>query len=226
MEETKPHILIVDDDSRIIKLLKKFFQQHGFLVSSALSTKEAEEVLLYFTCDLVILDVMLPGVTGLDFAKTLKDSTHNMPIIMLTALSGVEDRIRGLETGANDYLTKPFEPKELLLRVQNLINSYNQHKQELQIRRFGNNYYNFNSKEFFKNNQLVTLSITEQNLLEILMEDRGTIISRQDLSSKIGGLSSRAIDVQITRLRSKIEDDPKFPKHLKTIRGIGYVLYT
>ena len=226
MQEFKPHILIVDDDNRILKLLQQFFHQNNFLVSTAKSVPEAQELLKYFGCDLIILDVMLPGVTGIDFAKTIKASGSQMPIVMLTALSEPHDRVRGLEAGANDYLSKPFEPRELLLRVQNLIDSYNQNKKEQQIKRFGNNYYDFNSKKFVKNEQIISLSSTEQKLLEILIESEGTAISRLELSTKMGGLNPRSIDVQIVRIRSKIEDDPRTPKHLKTIRNEGYVLYT
>lgn len=226
MKKITPHILIVDDDNRILKLLKKFFEQNGFLASTAESVEKAEELLRYFVFDLIILDVMLSGVTGLDFAKTIKSSGSNMPIVMLTALSEPDDRVKGLEAGASDYLTKPFEPRELLLRVNNLIDSYNQHKKEEQIKRFGNNYYDFNLKEFIKKEQSIKLSTTEQKLLEILIEAQSNILSRDELSHKMGELSPRSIDVQIARIRSKIEDDPKEPKYLKTIRGLGYVLYT
>jgi len=226
MQLLQSHILIVDDDNRILKLLKKFFSQEGFLVSAANSVKEAQDLLLYFTYDLIVLDVMLPDITGLEFARKIKASGNVMPIIMLTALSEPQDRIKGLEAGALDYLTKPFEPKELLLRVKNLIESYNQYKKERQIIRFGNNYYDFNSKEFIKNDQAVKLSTTEQVLLEILIENIGNVISREELSTKMGDSELRTIDVKITRIRSKIENNPKEPQYLKTIRGQGYVLYT
>lgn len=222
----QPHILIVDDDTRILKLLKKFFKQNNFLVSVAHSVKEAEELLLYFIFDLLILDVMLPGITGLDFAKKIKTSGNSMPIVMLTALSDPLDRIKGLEAGVNDYLSKPFEPKELLLRVRNLIEAYTQHRKESRIKRFGNNYYDYNSKTFIKNEHVVNLSYAEQKLLEILIERNGEVTSREELSTQIGGLNPRSIDVQIVRMRNKIEDDPKEPKYIKTLRGKGYVLYT
>ncbi len=237
MQKQPPHILIVDDDNRILKLLKKFFEQNGLLVSVADSVPKAEELLRYFIYDLIILDVMLPNVTGLDFAKTIKSSGNNIPIVMLTALSEVEDRIRGLEAGAADYISKPFEPKELLLRITKLIESSSQHKKEQQITRFGRNYYDTATKEFVKNNQVVKLSTTEQKLLDILIDAKGNIISREELSKKMGEsvsiansvskeLNLRSIDVQITRLRNKIEDTPKEPQYLRTVRGEGYVLYT
>ena len=132
----KPHILVVDDDNRILKLLKKFLSQEGFLVSTSTSTNEAVELLANFNYDLIILDVMMPEITGLEFAAKIKESGSIMPIVMLTALSEPEDRIKGLESGANDYLTKPFEPRELLLRINNLINSHNLYKKEQQLIRF------------------------------------------------------------------------------------------
>jgi len=226
MKKSEPHILIIDDDTRILKLLKKFLCQNGFLVSVAVSATEATELLKYFIYDLIILDVMLPKITGLDFAKTIKSTHEKMPIFMLTALSEPADRIKGLEAGASDYLTKPFEPIELLLRIRNLIDNYNQNKEDPKIKHFGNNVYDFNSKIFTKKNQNIDLSSTEQKLLEILIEGERETLSREELSSKMGGLSLRSIDVQIVRIRSKIEDDPKNPKYLKTIRNQGYVLYT
>lgn len=226
MTDHRPHILIVDDDNRILKLLSKFLSQNNFLTSSATSVKEAKELLQYFIYDLIILDVMLPGITGLDFARSIKSAGNNTPIVMLTALSEPDDRVKGLEAGAGDYLTKPFEPKELLLRIRNLIELHNQNKKEHVIKRFGNNYYDFTTKDFTKQGEVIKLSSTEQKLLEILIENSGKALSRQELSERMGGLNDRSIDVQIVRVRNKIEDDPKEPKFLKTIRNEGYVLYT
>ena len=222
----KPHILVVDDDNRILKLLKKFLSQEGLLVSTSTSTNEAVELLANFNYDLIILDVMMPEITGLEFAAKIKESGSIMPIIMLTALSEPEDRIKGLESGANDYLTKPFEPRELLLRINNLINSHNLYKKEQQIIRFGNNSYNLTTKEFIQNNESIKLSSSEENLLHILISANNNAISREELSEKLGGLNLRSVDVQIVRLRNKIESDPKNPQYLKTIRNKGYVLYT
>ena len=222
----KPHILVVDDDNRILKLLKKFLSQEGFLVSTSTSTNEAVELLANFNYDLIILDVMMPEITGLEFAAKIKESGSIMPIVMLTALSEPEDRIKGLESGANDYLTKPFEPRELLLRINNLINSHNLYKKEQQLTRFGNNSYNLTTKEFIQNNESIKLSSSEENLLHILISANNKAISREDLSEKLGGLNLRSVDVQIVRLRNKIESDPKNPQYLKTIRNKGYVLYT
>ena len=223
---TKPHILIVDDDSRILKLLKKFLTQNDFLVSTSTSAIEATDLLANFTYDLIVLDVMMPEVTGLEFATKIKDSGNIMPIVMLTALSEPEDRIRGLESGANDYVTKPFEPRELLLRINNLINSHNRYKKEQQIARFGNNYYNLITKELTQNDKHIKLSSSEEKLLDILIGSSGNALSRENISEKMGGINSRSVDVQIVRLRNKIETDPKAPKFLKTIRNQGYALYT
>ncbi|HJD56195.1 MAG TPA: response regulator transcription factor [Rickettsia endosymbiont of Pyrocoelia pectoralis] len=225
MQEYKAHILIVDDDNRILALLKQFLNKNEFLVSTASSAIEAENLLKTSNYDLIILDVMLPEITGLDFATTIRDAGSNIPIVMLTALSEPDDRVKGLESGASDYVTKPFEPRELLLRINNLINNYNSSKRDKNIIKFGNNFYNIATKEFTKNNQILTLSSTEQKLLEIFIERPGISISRLELSKIMGGLSERSIDVQITRIRNKIEDNPKEPKYLKTVRNEGYALY-
>jgi two-component system phosphate regulon response regulator OmpR len=168
---------------------------------------------------------MMPEITGLEFAEKIKESKKALPIIMLTALSEPEDRVKGLEAGAKDYLTKPFEPKELLLRINNLITSHNLYKKEQQIARIGNYLYDLSTKNLTSNDQIVALSSTEQKLLDLLIASRNEVISRDDLSVKMGGLNPRSIDVQIVRLRNKLEPDPKIPKYLKTIRNLGYALY-
>lgn len=220
------HILIVDDDSRILKLLKRFLSQNGYLVSTSTSATEAVELLANFSYDLIILDVMMREITGLEFATKIKASGSIMPIVMLTALSEPEDRIKGLEAGANDYVTKPFEPRELLLRINNLINSHSLYKKEQDLVRFGNNNYCLQTKVFTQNELTIQLSSSETKLLDILLERPNEVISREELSEKIGSLNPRSVDVQIVRLRSKIEADPKAPKFLKTIRNKGYVIYT
>lgn len=221
----KAHILIIDDDTRILKLLKKFLQQNGFLVSTALSAKEAFELLENFIFDLIILDVMMPEITGIEFAEKMKNNRTNLPIVMLTALSEPEDRIRGLEAGAKDYITKPFEPKELLLRINNLIESHKTYQKEQNTIRIGGCIYNLLTKNLSSNNVDIHLSSTEQKLLDLLIESNNEVINREDLSVKMGGLNPRSIDVQIVRLRNKLEPNPKTPKYLKTIRNLGYVLY-
>lgn len=224
--DKNPHILIVDDDNRILKLLKKFLNQNGFLVSSCSNANEAMTLISNFTFDLMILDVMMPNITGVEFAKKIKDSGAIMPIVMLTALSEPEDKIKGLEAGANDYITKPFEPRELLLRINNLINMHKKYKKEQEIIKFGNNSYNLVTKVFQQNDLDINLSSAEINLLETFIKAENNVISREDLSEKLGGLNLRSIDVQIVRLRNKIEKDPKNPQFLKTIRNKGYAFYT
>lgn len=224
--DKKQHILIVDDDNRILKLLKKFLSQNNFLVSISTSTNKAIKLLSNFTYDLIILDVMMPEITGLEFAAKIKASGNIMPIIMLTALFEPEDKIQGLEAGANDYITKPFEPRELLLRINNLISAHNRHKKEQQLARFGNNHYNLLTKEFTQNDVNIKLSSSEEKLLDALLKSSNKVIVREELLKEIGALNPRSVDVQIVRLRNKIESDPKNPKFLKTIRNQGYVLYT
>jgi len=224
--DKKPHILIVDDDNRILKLLKKFLTQNDFLVSTSASATEASKLLSNFIYDLIILDVMMPEITGIDFAQRIRSSGILMPVVMLTALSEPEDKIRGLESGASDYVTKPFEPRELLLRINNLINSHKRFKKEQEVIRFGNNTYNLITKVLIQNGTDIKLSSAEEKLLDTLIESENKVISREELSSKLGGLNLRSVDVQIVRLRNKIEPDPKNPKFLKTIRNKGYVLYT
>jgi len=225
MNSSKFHILIVDDDNRILKLLKQFLQQNNFLVSAATSAKEAFELLENFIFDLIILDVMMPEITGLEFAEKIKAAGKTLPIIMLTALSEQEDRIKGLEAGAKDYITKPFEPRELLLRINNLIDSHNIYQKEQKITRIGNCVYDLLTKNLSCDNQDIPLSSTEQKLLDLLINSTNQTITRDDLSIQMGGLNPRSIDVQIVRLRNKLEPDPKNPKYLKTVRNLGYVLY-
>lgn len=224
--DKKPHILIVDDDNRILKLLKKFLVQNDFLVSTCTSASSASKLLSNFIYDLIILDVMMPEITGIDFAQKIRTTNVAMPIIMLTALSEPEDKIKGLEAGADDYVTKPFEPRELLLRINNLINSHKRFKKEQEIIRFGNNNYNLVTGVFSQNGEDIKLSSADEKLFNVLISAQSKVITREEISHKLGGLNLRSVDVQIVRLRNKIEADPKNPKYLKTIRNQGYVLYT
>lgn len=225
MIEEKPHILIVDDDERILKLLKQFLENAGYNVSTASSVKYASLYMEYFIFDLLILDVMLPEITGVEFATTIKHNKVHVPIILLTALSEIEDRVKGLQSGADDYISKPFDPRELLLRTKNLIEIYGYNKKQTKIIPIGDSTYNIETKEFIKNQEVIVLSSTEQKLLEILIESNKKPISRSKLSDLMGGLNERSIDVQIARLRSKIENGTKKTKFLQTIRNEGYVLY-
>lgn len=219
------HILIVDDDDRIRKLLKKFLEKNNFLVSTAHSVEDAKRYLHYFIFDLMILDVMLPGVTGLDFAEHIKTREDtNIPIIMLTALGEVKDRIKGLQTGADDYLTKPFDPTELLLRAQNLIELYGYNSKKSALINFNDCSYDIYEKELLKGDYVIKLTQAEQSLLDLFIENRKQILSRSDIATKLGDVNERTVDVQVVRLRNKIEQDPKNPKFLLTVRNGGYVL--
>jgi two-component system phosphate regulon response regulator OmpR len=173
-----------------------------------------------------MLDVMMPGVTGIEFAKQIKGNETHVPIILLTALSEPEDRVKGLESGADDYITKPFEPKELLLRTQNLIELYGYKKNSISEQiKFGDVIYDIGTKQLINGDENITLSSTEQKLLETLIENKNKVVSREELSDVMYGIGERSIDVQIARLRSRIELDPKQPKYLQTVRHEGYILY-
>ncbi len=230
MNVDKPKVLIVDDDSRILELLKEFFARNGFESYSAIDANEAYEILGNKKVDIMILDVMLPGLTGFEFAKKIKEQSKNTPIILLTALSEPDNRVKGLESGADDYVTKPFDPRELILRVRNLLDLYNintqaQKEPTVDVVEFGKCTYSFAQKLLKINGEDVLLSSTDQKLLEYFMQNRGRTLSRNELSKLMGGLSDRSVDVQIVRLRQKIEKDAKQPKFLQTIRHEGYGLY-
>lgn len=225
--EHRPTVLIVDDDNRILELLKQFFNKNGFNSLTAINSEKAFEIINKNEVDLFILDVMLPGVTGLEFAKQIKEKSKKAPIILLTALTDPEDRVRGLESGADDYITKPFEPRELILRAKNLLELYkkNINPDELNnnnIISFGNFTYYLDFKKLYNEDEEIILTSTENKLLEYLLLNRGRAVSRDELSRLMGGLSDRSIDVQIVRLRQKIEENAASPKYLITVRHEGY----
>ena len=221
---TQNNILIVDDDERILSLLRQFLLNNGYQVSSATSAAEASDLMQYTDFSLIILDVMMPQVTGFEFAEQIKQ-LKEVPIILLTALNKVDDRITGLEAGADDFLSKPFEPKELLLRMQNLLELYSKKKSSNELFYFGDNSYNLINKEFKKAGSLVYLTANEQKLLEFFIRRQNEALSREEVLAEMGSLSLRSIDVQIVRLRAKIEDNPNQPRYLQTIRNKGYALY-
>ncbi len=228
MNAERPKVLIVDDDSRILELLKQFFTKNGFESYTAIDADEGHAILNNQKVDILILDVMLPGVTGFEFAKKIKAQSKNTPIILLTALSEPDNRVKGLESGADDYITKPFDPRELILRVRNLLDLYNvniQKESKGEVIEFGDCSYSFAQKQLTINGEDVALSSTDQKLLEYFMLNIGKTLSRNELSKLMGGLSDRSIDVQIVRLRQKIEKDAGRPKFLQTIRHEGYGLY-
>jgi len=229
MMNQKNQILIVDDDNRIRELIQKYLLTHGYLVTTAADTKEAHEILATQNIDLMILDNLMPGQKGIDYLKELraniKHPKHRIPILMLTALNEVDHRIEGLENGADDYLGKPFEPKELLLRLQSILSRTTASPSQIENLNLGLLYYDFSRNALIQEGAPVYLTSTEHDLLEIFVLNPGIVLSRDDLAERIGvSLSPRTVDVQITRLRKKIEPNPKKPLYLKTIRHRGYML--
>jgi len=223
MENNKKHILVVDDDDRIRNLLKDYLTENNYIVSTAENADHAKDRLKYFKFDVIILDVMMPGQNGYDLTKEIKRQIK-VPIILLTAKGEVENRIKGLELGAEDYIGKPFEPKELLLRIKNIINKNN--KIDLKSKQnIGSAEIDLNKMTISLKNKLRKISNSEKKVLVEMIANPGTTYSREEIG-KISGISQeRSIDVMITRLRQKIEENPKNPKFLQTIRGSGYVLW-
>jgi two-component system, OmpR family, phosphate regulon response regulator OmpR len=223
MENNKKHILIVDDDDRIRTLLKDYLTDNNYIVSTAENAEQAKNKLKDMKFDIIILDVMMPGQNGYDLTKEIKKMLK-IPIILLTAKGEVENRIKGLEIGADDYLGKPFEPKELLLRVKNIINKDNKINLN-SIYYVGNAEINLNKMNVKLNDKTSKLNNSEKEVLIEMLANPGKTYSREEIG-KISKISQeRSIDVMITRLRQKLEINPKIPKYLQTIRGSGYVLW-
>jgi two-component system phosphate regulon response regulator OmpR len=226
-----PHLLIVDDDERIRSLLQQFLIQSDYLVSTAENAKQAITLLSAIEFDLIILDVMMPGQDGISFTVKLRNLKNNTPILLLTARGEIEDRIKGLEAGADDYLPKPFEPKELLLRINAILRRMADLKEEQIMPKtlnFGNLKYDVARNELWEGEDQIRLTTTESQLMKIFTSALGEPISRANLVTSLGKAVSlaqdRAIDVQITRLRRKIEVNPSKPRYLQTVRGAGYML--
>ena len=223
MENNRKHILVVDDDNRIRNLLKDYLNNNNFLTSSAKDGNEALEKISVFEFDLIVLDVMMPGKSGFELTKEIKKN-NDIPIILLTAKGEVENRIKGLEYGADDYLGKPFEPKELLLRIKNIIKK----KQKADINKIyklGSASIDLSKLKISLNNNIYKINSKEKKVLIEMLGKPGETFSREEMI-KISGINNeRSIDVMITRLRQKIEMTPKHPKFLQTIRGLGYVLW-
>ena len=216
----KKHILIVDDDKIIRELLEKYLNKNGYFVCSVDETSKIETVLNKYQIDLIILDYMLPNETGIDFLQRFRKNNANLPIIMLTALGDIENRIEGLSNGADDYLAKPFEPKELLLRMENIFKKVNKNDN---IEIFGTFTFNFDKSELKDENELIKLTDTEIAMLKLFLENKNKIITREEICNISNDISERSVDVQITRLRKKIESNPKNPNFLKTVRNKGYI---
>ena len=223
MDNFIAHILVVDDDDGIRSLVKKYLNENGFLVSTANSAEEASEKIKIVKFDLIILDIMMPGKNGLEFIEENKKKLET-PIILLTAKGEANERIEGLETGADDYLPKPFEPKELILRIQNILQKIKKSDVKRVIE-FENIKIDLNKQLIIKNNIEYKINNTEKIILEKMINNPGKTFSRENIGTLINLDKERSIDVIITRLRKKIEDDPKNPKFLQTIRGAGYVLW-
>ena len=223
MEKDKLHILIVDDDDRIRSLLKDYLSENNYIVSSAENSTEAKKKIEYLKFDIIILDVMMPGQNGYELTKDIK-SRLKVPIILLTAKGEVENRIKGLELGADDYIGKPFEPKELLLRIKNIIKNTN--KIDLNtIYNVGTAKIDLNKMTLKLNNKDRKINNSEKKVLIEMLSNPGKTYSREEIGRISGITQERSIDVMITRLRQKIEVNPKNPKYLQTIRGSGYVLW-
>jgi len=223
MNKFSGHILVVDDDDGIRNLVKQYLSENNFLITTAKNAEEAKEKISIIKFDLIVLDIMMPGKTGLEFTLENKDKI-NTPIILLTAKGEATERIKGLEVGADDYLPKPFEPKELILRIKNILNK-TKSKNQKKIIEFDNVKINLNKLLIIQNKKEFKINNTEKIILEKMINAPGQTFSRESIGKLIDLDKERSIDVIITRLRKKIEIDPKNPKYLQTIRGAGYVLW-
>jgi two-component system phosphate regulon response regulator OmpR len=221
-EKHIPHVLVVDDDKKIRDLLKAFLIKENFFVTSAMCASEAKDCLKIFKFDLMIFDIMMPIENGIDLLKWYREQYNNTPILMLSAIGETNTKVTSLECGADDYLVKPFDPRELLLRIEKIL------RRSIVLKKyiyFGNIKYDQNKRVLSKNEDIINLTDSESNLLIHLVKNMNKVVTRQDLSEYLGGINDRSIDVQIIRLRSKIENNPKKPIYLQTIRGKGYILY-
>ena len=223
MNKFEAHIMVVDDDDGIRNLVKKYLNENNFLVTTANNAEDAEEKIKVIKFDLIVLDIMMPGESGLDFISKNKDK-YNTPIILLTAKGEANERVEGLEVGADDYLPKPFEPKELTLRIRNILNK-TKSKNIKRVIEFDNIRIDLNKFIIHKDNKEFKINNTEKIILEKMINSPGETFSRNYIGNLINIDKERSVDVIITRLRKKIELDPKNPKYLQTIRGTGYVLW-
>ncbi len=226
IKRINPHILLIDDDERLRELLCKFLKKNNFFVDDSCNTSFAKKLMENIIFDLIVLDIMMPGETGLQFLKEIRKN-NKIPVLMLTAMSTPENRLDGLETGADDYMTKPFEPKELLLRIQNILKRNNQTRSSLISTNleFGPFFFNLKTLNLYKNGNSVYLTNSEQNLLKCFAENPDKAISRDDINKLLGTkMENRSIDVAVTRIRKKIEQDQHFPVYLQTVRGVGWKL--
>ncbi|MEM8687325.1 MAG: response regulator transcription factor [Pseudomonadota bacterium] len=225
LSDDAPHILVVDDDRRIRDLIKDFLATHGFRVSTASDAAQAREQLAGLSFDLLVLDVMMPGESGLELAKSIREE-GDVPILILSALADPEHRIDGFESGGDDYLVKPFEPRELVLRINSILKRSTPPAQVPDEIKLADLVFHVERGELRKGSETIRLTTREQELLRLFAVRPGEPISRSELSQNGADESARAVDVQINRLRRKIEPDPSAPTYLQTVRGAGYILYT
>jgi two-component system phosphate regulon response regulator OmpR len=219
-----PHLLVVDDDERLRDLLQRYLSSNGYRVSAAADAADARALMKSMAFDLLIVDVMMPGESGLDLTRAIRAQTQT-PVLMLTARGDAEDRIAGLEQGADDYLAKPFEPRELVLRVGALLRRAAPPKQTAHAEvKLGECVFDPQRAQLRRKGKPVKLTSSEASLLQLFAANAGRAFSRSDLCTRLGVALERSIDVQVTRLRRKIEEDPKLPLYLQTVRGVGYVL--
>ena len=223
MNKNTFHILVVDDDDRIRELVKEYLEENNFIVTTAIDAFDAKKKIDIIKFHIIILDIMMPGKTGLSLTEEIK-KTRSTPIILLTAKGETVDRIKGLEIGADDYLGKPFEPKELLLRIQNILNKTKKPTLPNEIY-IGNSIIDLKKLQIKKDKKIIKINPQEKKVLEKMLEIPGKAFSRNDIGKIINISKERTIDVMITRLRQKIETNPKNPKYLQTIRGSGYALW-
>jgi two-component system phosphate regulon response regulator OmpR len=221
----RSHILVIDDDDRISTLVSRYLMEHDYVVTTAQDTLEARDILSKLSFDALVVDIMMPGEDGLSFTSSLRDAGDNTPILLLTALGEAQDRIKGLETGADDYLPKPFEPRELILRLQAILKRTNKAIKDIVTFKIGEWVFDPSHNELSNKSSTQRLTTVEANLLNALAQNAGRVVSREELASlcSIDG-GDRTIDVQVTRLRRKIEEDSKNPRFLQTVRGKGYLL--
>ena len=224
MTDAMPHLLVVEDDAGIRRHLKRFLGDNGFLTTVAADAAEARAHLASLCFDLIVLDVMMPGEDGLSLIRSLRPEMDT-PVLLLTARGEVDDRIAGLEAGADDYPSKPFEPRELVLRIQSILRRAPPPSDDARPIRLGDCLFDVRRVELWRGDDRIHLTGVEASLLQVLAAHPGTVLSREDLTelTQISG-NARTVDVQVTRLRRKIEPDPRLPRYLQTVRGEGYVL--
>lgn len=221
-----PHILVVDDDDRIRELVARYLKDNGFFVSTAQDAQHAKDILAIAKYDALVVDVMMPGQNGMDFTQELR-AKNDVPVLLLTAMGEVEDKIKGLTSGADDYLTKPFDPRELVLRLQAILRRKPLPRKIQKEEKIGRWIYHSTHKELIDGDEKVKLTDGEANLLDALLQQKNIVMSREALSLACDmDPDKRTVDVQVTRLRRKLEEDSNMPRYLQTIRGKGYIIRT